>query len=142
MKKTFITAAAAALTLGVSALTALAQAQPSSHEVPIVWGDANTVWAVPALENGVLWSVQIGGITNAATVAVKHLVPYGSGSYWTNTVEAAAANGTLYTYSAFPVYTNTVQIAKPTLLVPGDKVLFTLSATNTSATAVIRTGVR
>jgi hypothetical protein len=141
MKKTFITAAAA-LTLGVSALTALAQAQPSSHEATIAWGDKNTEWAVPALENGCLWSVQIGGVTNGATVAVKHIVPYGTGLYWTNTVEAAAANGTLYTYSPWPVYTNAVQIAKPTLLVPGDRLLFTLSATNTSAAAVIRTGVR
>lgn len=143
MKKlTLILAGCAVALCALRPLSAPAQAVPSSHEIAITWGDANTLWPVPALENGPLWSLQIGGVTNAATVAVKHLVPYGTGAYFTNTVEAAAASGTLYTYSPVPVYTGTVQVVKSTLLVPGDYLLFTLSATNTAATAVLRAGVR
>lgn len=143
MKKLTLILAGCALALGaILPQAASAQAVPSSHEIPITWGDADTLWPVPNLENGPLWSVQIGGITNGATVAVKHLVPYGNGAYFTNTVEAAAASGTLYTYSPAPVYTGTVQVAKSTLLVPGDYLLFTLSATNTAATVVLRAGVR
>lgn len=143
MKKLTLLFACAAVSLAACLpQAALAQAQPASHEIPITWGDADTLWPVPALENGPLWSVQVGGITNGATLAVKHLVPYGAGAFFTNTVEAAAASGTLYTYSPAPVYTGAVQIAKCTLLVPGDFLLFTLSATNTAADVILRTGVR
>jgi hypothetical protein len=130
---------------------AVAQLQPSAHEVPVVWGDADTLWPVPALENGCLLSLQVVGVTNAATVAVKHIIPYGSGGAVTNTVETAAANGTLYVYPAdyVPYYvTNGVILTtsnlppKPVWLVPGDFLLFTLSATNTAATVLPRVGVR
>lgn len=134
---------------------AFAQLQPSAHEVPVVWGDSNTLWPVPALENGCLLSLQVVGVTNAATVAVKHIVPYGSGGAVTNTVETAAANGTLYVYPADYVppvtayyVTNDVILTavsappKPVWLVPGDFLLFTLSATNTAATVLPRIGVR
>lgn len=119
-----------------------AQSVPARHEVAIAWGADTNAWPVPALENGHLWTLQVGGVTNGATLAVKHLVPYGSGAYFTNTVEAAAAAGTLYAYGPVPVYTGTVQIAKQTLLVPGDLLLFDLSATNTAASILLTTGVR
>jgi len=142
MKKTLILAAGA-LAVAAAAPAARAQALPSSHEVPIAWGEKHTAWPVPALGNGALWSIQIGGITNGATVAVRHLVPFGgAGACFTNTVEAAAANGALYTYAPAPALTNSASASRPTLLVPGDRLLFSLSATNTSATAVIRTAVR
>lgn len=140
MKKTLILAAGA-LAIAAAAPAARAQALPSSHEVPIAWGEKHTAWPVPSLGNGALWSIQIGGITNGATVAVSHLVPFGAGACFTNTVEAAAANGALYTYAPVPA-TALTNSASATLLVPGDRLLFSLSATNTSATAVIRTAVR
>lgn len=108
---------------------------PSSHEVDVTWGTANTLWTVPNLENGALLSIQPAAITNGATVSVKHLIPYGSGSYVTNSVIGAATNGVSYAFN--PAY-----IAAPVWLVPGDYLLFTLSSTNTAADIILRTGVR
>lgn len=129
------------------AALAYAQQIPATENVEVpygthVAGSASVNWPVPSLGNGRLLTLQPMGITNAATVAVYHLVPYGSGRYITNAVEAAAANGTLYAYVGDATYTtNTVQVAKPVWLVPGDYLRFVLSDTNGQATVVLRHSV-
>ena len=127
-----IIAGAALLSLAPAARS---QIIPSAHEVEIAWGAGTNLWAVPNLENGALLSIQPAAITNGATVAVSHLIPYGTGSYVTNSVIGAATNGVSYAFN--PAY-----VAAPVWLVPGDYLLFTLSATNTAADIILRTGVR
>ncbi len=146
---------AAALALALNApVPAAAQSAPARYEVPLAYGAGSAVWDVPALQNGRLLALQASGVTNGATVAVRHLVPH-AGGYHTNTVESALAPGALYAYpeqyvapvTAYYVTNGVVLSAtssppKPVVLVPGDRLTFALSATNASARITITAAVR
>ena len=115
---------------------ALAQTPVQSQAV-IPAGDTSIAWTVPAGMSGALLSLQAVGITNSATLAVSHIIPYTGGSI-TNAIESTAAGGTLLAYaSAYLSASNTP--AKPVWLCRGDSLVFTASAANGSpATIVIR----
>jgi hypothetical protein len=140
---------AAVFTFAVSAKAQHAPVQYThEHAMNAVYSE----WTVPYAQQGALLSLQMLGITNAATVAVQHIATYASGKAVTNAVEATAANSTLYVYpSAYiapvttyyvtndVILTATSTPVKPVWLGAGDRISFVLSATNSAMTAVIKT---
>lgn len=155
MIRHLLTAAMLAVTVGLCVPPqADAQQIPAQHTQAIaINAPGATLWPVPALENGALLSLNVINITNSATVAVSHIQRVSATRYITNTVEAALAGDTLTFYKTEyqPAYTqyystnNLILTAssaavKPVWLIPGDYLSFTLSATNSAATAVIRAG--
>lgn len=131
---------------GLAAPGARAQPMPAQYEqwVPtgsLVASSASTNWTVPNLENGQLLTVQ-AVTSNSASVAVYHLAAYGSGKYLTNTVLPALTDRVLYNVPSAALGTNEWDNARPVWLIPGDSLRFVCTPTNSSATVVIRTGVR
>lgn len=148
MQKFIIAALIVAAVFG-PALTASAQAAPYQDEVSIASGSTTVTWEAPAATYGPLLSLQTYNMAGVATLAVSHIVKASSAISLTNTVETAAAGGTLLTYPSALIYacTNTTTGAvisyKPVWIVPGDKLVFTASVTNgrpTDAIIVIRAG--
>ncbi len=146
MIKNLLLAAVLALT-GV--LGTVAQPAPYTDQADITPGTLTATWDVPAATYGPLLSLQGVGLASGATIAVNHLIAYGSASYVTNAVETAASGTALLVYpqgyvAPASVCTNTTlgtvitsTPVKPVWLVPGDKLVFTVSATNMSASAVV-----
>lgn len=152
MKKYFI----ALLFAGICSILqpAIAQVAPVQYVHPHTLNAVYSEWTVPYHQEGSLLSLQALGITNSATVAIKHITTYATGKALTNTVEAALAVNTLYVYPATyqppqSVCTNTTTgtvitttPVKPVYLTAGDRISFVLSATNSPATVIIKTSLR
>lgn len=129
-----------------------AQAQPAPYTSrAVIPADAAVaVWSAPSVTYGPLLSIQTRDL-GANTLKVDHLIAIPGGGVLTNAVEASAANATLHVYPSQyspPQYYATGDVAlasspvKPVWLTPGDKLLFTSSATNVigAASIVIRAG--
>lgn len=123
--------------LAVAAAGLVRAQTPVQSQAVIPAGDTSVAWAVPAGMSGALLSLQADGVTNAATLAVSHVIPYVGGTI-TNTVETAAAGNTLLAYpSVYLSDTNTP--ALPVWLCRGDWLLITASAASgRDVTVVIR----
>ncbi len=136
--------------LAAVCLAAAAAAQtPVQSQAAIPAGETSVSWSVPAGLSGPLLSLQARGLTNGATLAVSHLIPY-TGGVLTNAIETAAAGDTLLVYPAryiAPVtstyVTSDVPVSvtsappKPAWLGRGDSLVFTASAANGAAAVVV-----
>jgi hypothetical protein len=148
-----------------------AQVAPNQYTVAITSGATVATWECPVQQYGALLSVQSLGLTNSQTLAVAHISTYATGKAYTNTVETALAAATLSVYpqAYMPVgltytapmissyvrtndvvqsTTNTITFTastspvKPVWLIPGDKLLLTISAVNTGdAYVVLKTSI-
>jgi cytoskeletal protein RodZ len=132
---------------------AQAQTAPYTDKATIAAASLTSTWSSPAATYGPLLSLQGVTLASGATFAVSHLVSYGTDSFITNAVETAASGTALNVYpqgyiSPQNVCTNTTTgtvitttPVKPVWLAPGDKLLFTVSATNmVPSYIVIRAG--
>lgn len=133
-----------------------ARAQTAPYQAVATIAAAGTAvnWDAPAATYGPLLSLQSYGLTNAATLAVYHIIPVSSTVNITNTVETAATGGSLLVYpqgyiAPQSVCTNTTlgvvlttTPVKPVYLNPGDKLRFVASAATgpVAAKIVIRAG--
>ena len=131
-----------------------AQVAPNQYTVAITSGATVATWECPVQQYGALLSVQSLGLTNSQTLAVAHISTYATGKAYTNTVETALAAATLSVYpqAYIPpqsVCTNTTTgtvitttPVKPVWLIPGDKLLLTISAAqNAAADVVLKTSI-
>ncbi len=147
MNKFLTIAAAAVAGLAVSAQTPVQYAL----DIPAANAAQDTEWTVPLRQDGALLAWQALGAGSAETLSLKHISTYASGKAYTNTVETAAARDTLHTYPVqyvAPQYyaTNDVILVTtpkaPLYLQAGDRLSFRLSATNATATVIIKTTLR
>jgi hypothetical protein len=143
------------LAVATCASLAVAQHVPVQYVHTHTNRSVNSSWTVPARQNGALLSLQMLGITNSATVYVRHISPYSSTASVTNAIETAAAVNTRYVYpsayvppvTAYYVTNNVILTAtstpvKPFWLSAGDKLHFPLSSTTSPMTVLINTSLR